>query len=139
MGVDVYCRKTGKSMTLGCGGFLRWRLKIAELYDKRWYEHYKQLADAPLYKGESWYKDFDRETERLLNVEGVDIRIVDFCLQSDCGGSVTYGTCKKILKAIGDYTNDVAYTYVAYADHDWDKLKAILQDCVTTKSRLVWD
>ena len=139
MGVEVSCKKTGYSMTLGYGGFFRWRLKIAELCDTKWYDHYKKLVDAPLsFLDKEWYNKFNKETERLIDQEGVDVRLVDFCIQSDCGGSITYGTCKKILKLIGDYTDDIAYTYLAYADHDWDKLKAILQECADTRSRLVW-
>ena len=138
MGVRVECRKTGNSMDLGYGGFLRWRMKLAELYDKKWYDHYKQLMDAPIVKKDDFYAAFNRETERLIEEEGVDIRIVDFCLQSDCGGSINYGVCKKILHAIGDYDDTAAYTYAAHADHDFRRLKEILQDCVNTKTRLRW-
>lgn len=94
--------------------------------------------EAPLCHSKEWYEAFDKETERLLNEEHLDIKILDFCLKSDVEGSINYGACKNILKAIGDYTNNVAYTYVAYAHHDWDRLKAILQDCVDTKSKMIW-
>ena len=125
---------------MGYGGFNRWRSKIAELYGGPWWEHYKTINDAPwLGKArEDFFKTFDQKTERLVQERKVDIKIVDFCLQTDCGGSINYGACKNILKAIGDYTDNLAYGYAAYADHDWDKLKAILQDCVETKSKLVW-
>lgn len=139
MGVDIRCKKTGRSMTLGAGGFLRWRLKIAELYNQKWFEHYRQLSEPPLLKSHDWYKKFDEETLRLLNEESLDIKILDFCLQSDIEGCINYGACKNILKAIGEYTDTIAYTYAAYADHDWDRLKQILQDCADTKSKLVWD
>jgi len=138
MGMTVECKKTGRSLDMGAGGFLRWRLKIAELYNQKWYEHYRTLMEPPLCHSDEWYAEFDKETERLLNEEHLDIKILDFCLQSDVDGHINYGACKNILKAIGDYTNNVAYTYVAFADHDWDRLKAILQDCVDTKSRLIW-
>lgn len=139
MGVTVRCNKTGRNFDMGCGGFMRWRMKIAELYDKRWYDHYFKLMNAPFYESKEFYDEFDKETLRLLNEEHIDIKIVDFCLQSDCGGKINYGACKNILKAIGDYTDDRAYGYVAYADHDWEKLKAILQDCAETKSKMSWD
>ena len=137
MGVDIYCKKTGKGVTLGAGGFMRWRMKIAELYNDSWYNHYKKLSSA-IGESPEWYKEFDRETERLMVQNGLDAQIIDFCLQSDCDGSITYGTCKKILKVINDYTDNIAYRYATYANHDFDDLKKLLQECVETKSRLFW-
>lgn len=140
MGVTVSCLKTGRSLDMGYGGFDRWRSKIAELYGGPWWEHYQTICDAPLIgkARTDFFEKFDKKTEQLIQERKVDIKIVDFCLQTDCGGNINYGACKNILKAIGDYTDNLAYGYAAYADHDWDKLKAILQDCVETKSPLVW-
>ena len=139
MGVDIRCKKTGKSMTLSYSGFARWQMKIAELYNHPWRIHYAQLFTPPLCKSEEFCKKFDAETRRLMEAEHLDPKIIDFCLQSDTGGSITYGACKNILKAIGDYTDNTAYTYTTLADHDWDRLKDILKDCVETKSKLIWD
>lgn len=140
MGVDIKCKKTGRSLTLGYGGFARWRMKIAELYSPIWYAHYsKLLTESPRHNMAQWFEAFDRETERLLEEEHLNVKIVDFCMQPDTRGDVNYGACKDILKAIGNYSDNCAYTYAAHADHDWDRLKQILQDCVDTKSKLVWD
>lgn len=140
MGVTVRCKKTGRSLDMGYGGFKRWRDKIAELYGGEWWEHYKTLDDAPAFGNNrgGFFTAFDQKTEDLINNRKVDVKIVDFCLQPDEIGSIRYGACKNILKAIGDYTDNKAYGYAAYADHDWDRLKAILQECVDTKSSLVW-
>ena len=141
MGVTVQCKKTGRSFDMGYGGFARWRNKIAELYGGEWWEHYKTLDDAPFFgkAREDFFSEFNRRTEQLLKEKKADIKIVDFCLQPDCGGSINYGACKNILKAIGDYTDNAAYTYTAYAHNDWERLKQILADCVETKSKMVWD
>jgi len=138
MGVSLRCVKTGRSMELGYGGFMRWRLKIAELYNKQWYDHYALLTDLARPKSQEWYDAFNKETQRLIEEEGIDVKIVDFCFQSDAGGKINYGACRKILNAIGDYTDNYSYTYTAHADHDWDRLKAILQECVDTRSPLRW-
>lgn len=142
VGVTVQCKKTGRSLDMGYGGFNRWRDKIAELYGGEWWEHYKTLDDAPILdtlgQRTAFFEAFDRRTLQLITEKRADIKIVDFCLQPDCDGSVNYGACKNILKAIGDYTDNKAYGYAAYADHDWERLKAILQECVDTKSKLVW-
>ncbi len=142
MGVTVKCKKTGRELDMGYIGFKRWRDKIAELYGGEWWEHYKTLDDAPFsdFRGQrtEFFKAFDWKTEQLIKDKKADIKIVDFCLQCDGEGSINYGACKNILKAIGNYTDDQAYGYAARADHDWERLKTILQDCVDTKSKLVW-
>ena len=141
MGVTVKCKKTGRSLDMGYFGFKRWRYKIAELYGGEWWEHYKTLNDAPVVgekEREKFFFAFDQKTEDLIKNRKVDVKIADFCLQPDSDGSVRYGACKNILKAIGDYTDNYAYGYAAYADHDWERLKAILQECVDTKSMLTW-
>lgn len=52
-----------------------------------------------------------KKTEQLIREKKVSIKIVDFCLQSDIEGSIHYGACKEILKAIGDYDDNVCYGY----------------------------
>lgn len=142
MGVTVQCKKTGKEIDMGYFGFSRWRDKIAELYGGEWWEHYKTLDQALMLivtpEREKFFREFDEKTDRLIKEKRVDPKIVNFCMQPDCEGSINYGVCKKILAVIGDYTDDCAYGYAAYANHDFDRLKAILQDCVDTKSKLVW-
>lgn len=67
------------------------------------------------------------------------IKVVDFLLQSDCSGSIRFGACKQILKVIGDYDDDICYGYAGRKDCAMFRdFKAILQDCVDTKSDLVW-
>ena len=44
------------------------------------------------------------------------MKIVDFCLQSDCEGSIRYGACKELLKVIGNYDDNICYGYAGRED-----------------------
>ena len=59
MGVTVQCKKTGRSLDMGYGGFNRWRSKIAELYDhkkqpKRVEANYKRAAKLGNVQAQQW-------------------------------------------------------------------------------------
>ena len=102
MGVTVLCRKTGRSIDLGYFGFKRLRDKVAELYGGVFWDHYQGIDKAP-FMGEArkqYFDAFDKRTEELIREKKVSVKIVDFLLQPDVGGSIHYGACKEILKVI---------------------------------------
>lgn len=141
MGVTIRCKKTGRSIDLGVGGFANLREKVAELYGDPWASHYAQLGNAPYSSQEAkeFYKEFDDETMRILEAKKVSAKIVDFCLQSDCEGSIRYGACKQILKVIGDYDDNICYGYFGRPDCAMFRdFKTILQECVENKCDMVW-
>lgn len=45
MGVTISCTKTGRTIDMGSGGFLRLRSKISELVGEPWTSHYKALVE----------------------------------------------------------------------------------------------
>ena len=45
MGVTISCTKTGRTIDMGSGGFLRLRRKISELVGEPWTSHYKALVE----------------------------------------------------------------------------------------------
>lgn len=141
MGITISCKKTRKSIDIGYGGFLRLRNKVADLVGEPWASHYHKLDYAPII-GDSrkkFYEEFNAETERLLKEKKVSIKIVDFCLQPDCEGSIRYGACKEILKVIGDYDDDILYGYYGRPDcAKFKDFKEILQDCAYHKCDMVW-
>lgn len=151
MGVMLYCKKTGRNMNMGYGGFNRLRNKVAELAGEPFASHYAKLS-RPEYMfcvtpdvTQKLYAEFDAETQRIISEGKVSFKIVDFCLQSDCEGKIRYGVCKEILKAIGDYDDDhTYYGYAHYGPHGitgsgtLSDFKAILQDCVDNKCMLIW-
>lgn len=137
MGVTIRCKKTGKSIDMGAGGFMRLRNKVAELAGGPFAEHYLSLKS---FGDEEYFRKFDERTDEILKEKQADIKIVDFCLQSDCGGKIRYGACKSILKAIGDYDDNIKYGYCGRPDCAMFKdFKAILSDCVENKCDMCWD
>lgn len=141
MGVTISCKKTGRSIDMGYFGFNNLRNRVAKLVGEPFASHYDGLNHAP-FLGEArkeYFEKFDRRTAELLETKQVSIKIVDFCLQPDAGGSIRYGACKEILKIIGDYDDNVLYGYSGRPDCAMFKdFKAILQECVDRKCDLVW-
>ena len=45
MGVTISCTKTGRTIDMGSGGFLRLRSKISELVGEPWASHYRALVE----------------------------------------------------------------------------------------------
>lgn len=143
MGVTLQCKKTGTSIDMGYIGFNCLRNKVAELTGEPFASRMKKLDRAvtslPLGKAKQFYADFDAETQRMIDAKQVSIKIVDFCLQSDCEGSIRYGACKEILKVIGDYDDNIAYGYAGRKNCAMFKdFKALLQECVGNRCMLVW-
>ncbi len=141
MGITISCKKTGRSIDMGGGGFFHLRLKVAELAGEPWASHYAKLQRPPIFDPErkKFFKIFDAETERLIVEKKVPIKLVDFCLQTDVEGAVRYGACKLLLKIIGDYDDNICYGYAGRPDcAKFADFKAILEDCVENKCDMVW-
>lgn len=144
MGVTLTCNKTGRSADLGGGGFLRFRSKVAELCSKEFGDHYRKLEAGISFASQkdrdAFFDAFDAETERLIEEGFVDVRVVDFCLQSDCDGKIKYGACKLIYEKIKDYDDDIVYGYFGRPDRAMFRdLKQIFKDCVNHRCGLHWD
>ena len=121
-------------MDLGYIGFNRLRHKIAELAGEPFFNHYTKLDDLMF----SDFLTFDLETERLIRSGKVSPHVIVFCLQSDCDGYVTWRTCRKLLKIIGDYDDELAYGYAARPNSGFKDFKRILEDCVKRKCSMRW-
>ena len=149
MGITISCKKTGRSIDMGYGGFNRLRNKVAELAGGPFAKHYL-LLDAPeniklaaasliSENRDQFFDWFDQRTQEIIDANQADIKIVNFLLQSDCEGKVHYGACKNILRTIGDYDDDVLYGYCGRPDcAKFKDFKAILKDCINNKCDMVW-
>ena len=110
MGVTLVCEYTKRSMDLGYIGFNRLRRKIAELAGEPFLSHYAKL-DNLLFGTEKDFQAFDLVTARMFWTGEVSPHVIEFCMQSDCGGFVTWRACRKLLKIIGDYDDELAYGF----------------------------
>lgn len=137
MGVTLVCEYTKRNMDMGYIGFNRLRKKIAELAGEPFFSHYMKLDDL-LFAQEDAILEFDQMTYRMLRAGKVSPHIVTFCMQSDCGGRVTWKTCRKLLQIIGDYDDEIAYGYAANPNSGFKNFKQILQDCVKHKCSMRW-
>ena len=143
MGVTIKCKKTGRDIDLGYGGFARLRNKVAELMGEPFYSHYMKLDKAPVSmrpdEEKKFYTEWDVEAIRLVRENDLPVKVVNFLLESDCEGKIRYGACKAILKVIGDYDDNICYGYAGRSDCAMFRdFKAILQDCVDNKRDMVW-
>lgn len=147
MGVSITCRKTGRTIDMGSGGFLRLRRKVSELQGGPFHAVYEEVCNWHPGCTSETAAEFDARInariEELLADEDKtkrpDIKIVDFLLQTDVGGRIRYGACKNILKVIGDYDDNILYGYCGRPDcAKFADFKSILQDCVDTKSDMIW-
>lgn len=141
MGVTIECKKGNKAIDMGYGGFANLRRRVAKLTGEPFSSHYEGLFYAPIFEEErkQYFEAFDQRTAEMIEKKLVPIKVVDFCLQPDCGGKIRYGACKELLKIIGDYDDNILYGYAGRKDcAKFADFKAILQECVEKKSDMVW-
>lgn len=144
MGVTISCRKTGRSIDMGSGGFLRLRNKVADLAGIG--DHYRQIetilfGSFPNEKEkEKAFEEHDKLTNQMIQDKVLNEKVARFLWESDVEAKLPYGVAKEVLKVIGDYDDNIIYGYAARPDAArFRDFKAILQDCVETKSMLAWD
>lgn len=145
MGLTLACKKTNRSIDLGCGGFLRLRRKVSELCGEEMFTYYQLMLDS-LYRRfdspeekEKFWESYDEAVGQLVDHKRLSYKVVNFLYAPDIEGRATYGTCKILLKIIGDYDDNILYGYAGRPDcARFRDFKAILEDCVRTKSAMVW-
>lgn len=144
MGVTIRCRKSGRSIDMGGGGFWNLRNKIAKLAGIG--KHYREIDiinQAYFMQDEAKkkaFEEYDQKTNQMIADGILNEKVARFLYSTDVGAKLPYGVAKKLLEIIGDYDDDIIYGYYGRPDRAMFKdFKAILQDCVETKSALIWD
>ena len=103
------------------------------------FEKLDDIFDMPSPEKEYALESYNDETERLVESKELPIKIADFLYQSDCDGKIRYGTCKEILKVIGNYDDSIIYGYAGREKPaKFKDFKEILQDCVDNKCFMIW-
>lgn len=122
-----------------CNGGKDAKDKVAELAGEPFLSHYMKLNELLFGPKDGFhFREFDRITERMVLTGAVSPHVVEFCLQSDCEGFITWKTCRKLLKIIGDYDDEAAYGYAARPNSGFKAFKSILEDCVKHKCSMRW-
>ena len=139
MGITIKTSKRGFDM--GYGGFMRFRNKVAECVGNVFYEHYKNLSNAPFYGEErtSFFKTYDYNTKMLINNGHVSLEIADFCYQPDCEGKINKEQAKMIYDFIKDCDDELIYGYSGRDDCCKMKhMKQLFKDCYSDSKQVVW-
>lgn len=144
MGITIECKKTGMSYDMGYGGFGRFRDKVAMLYNKKLGNHFAILSTAEVMfsqgeKRKDFFKNFNKETDKIIEDEKLSNKVINFLCQCDCEGDINYGTCKIIYNFIKDYNDDICYGYSGREDCTmFADMKALFKECYENKSKMVW-
>ena len=140
MGVTITANNSSRSFDMGCGGFMSLRENIVLAFDKEFGEHYSRFRS--IWKQED-FEAFDKETNRILaddRFQEEDVDIVEFLFASDCGGEISYKTCKKIFDLIKDidFGNEI-FTYAGRSDgKDYQYFKDFLKECYSNRRKMRW-
>jgi hypothetical protein len=141
MGVTIESKKFSADM--GCGGFNRFRQKVAELSNEEFGKHYKDLESSMIIfdekKRKEFFKKYDAKTNKLVENNIISVEIANFCYQSDCGGSIDQDQAKQIYEKIKDYDDNICYGYVGRPDCAmFSDLKNIFKDCAENGDTVEW-
>ena len=137
MGFVIYANNSSTTFEGGSGSFFNLRKNIALAYDKELGEHYAKMI------GCHDFNEYDKITNSILKDDRFkeeDYDILDFLYASDCGGSISHKTCKKIYELIKDINFEgKIFTYAAWSDgKDYEHLKEFLLECYSKRRKLRW-
>lgn len=140
MGVSISSESF--SQDIGYGGFKRFRTKVAELTNSEFGNHYKKLENASFLmdeEREKYFKQYDDDTQRMVDEGIVTAEIANFCYQSDCGGEIDQEQAKQIYEVIKDYNDNICYGYAGKKDCTmFSDLKDIFKDCAENGDTVSW-
>ena len=140
MGVTMESKNLSADM--GCGGFNKFRNKVAQLSHVEFGKHYSKLEDAMFLSGierDQYFKKYDEKTKELIKENIVTVEIANFCYQSDCEGSINKDQAIQIYEKIKDYDDNICYGYAGRFDCAmFSDLKDIFKDCVENGGTIEW-
>lgn len=140
--MTLKCKKTGRDMDMGYIGFDRLRTKVADLMGSDVGVHYRELNkidNLPIEERRKAIPEYNKKMQQLIESKALDEKVAEFLYQADDEGKVNHKVCKRILKVIGNYDDDIIYGYGGRENPGKFKdFKAILQDCVKNKCPMVW-
>lgn len=131
------------SIDLGYGGFANIRMKVAELTAPDIFEHYKYLNKGMFLSGKERKEFFEEYDKKIMELDEKyqekKSNILDFLYSCDAGAVMDYHHCIDIYEVIKDYDDNVLYGYVGRPDCvRFKDFKALVKDCVDTKTSMEW-
>ena len=117
MGISIYCKKTGRSIDMGCAAFYRLRKNIAYKISNEVGDHYADLINAPYFGvRDGFFEAYDLKTEELIRKRRLQIRVAKFLYMSDTDGYAPPSVCKKLLELLMDADDTEKIGYAGRSD-----------------------
>lgn len=167
MGLTIFCPKTHRSIDISLNGLWCLRVKIADLAGVG--EHYRQMEKIfrqcsiqaeNQTKGieddhdqilrsirirkeaeRRAFEEYEQKTKQMIQDKILNEKVAQFLWANHYSGvSLPCEVAKEILAVVKDYDDDTIY---GYSDSPkptrFKDFKSILQDCVDTRSPLIWE
>lgn len=131
-----------KSITLGGSGFKKLRSKVAELAGEEIKKHYDELDQflcISIRHRKTFFEDYDKRTEELVEKYKDMETIFDFLYAPDCNATFSFEECLCIWELIKDYDDTISYGYPGRKDcAKFADFKEIVKECIDTGCELQW-
>ena len=141
MGLTITATNSHYSFDMGHGGFFCLRATIARVFDEEFGKHYETLRCC--WRKEQ-YEAFDKKTDEILSDSRFaenDADVIEFFFASDCDGSISHKTCKKLYDIIKDVDfGGRIFVYAAHSDgKDYEHFKEFLKECWSHRRKMRWN
>ena len=108
MGITM--KSPNHKISLGYGGFMRLRLKVAELTNNDIFEHYRYLCNYSYKMTMTEFADYDERTEELEDkYNGKMDAVFDFLYASDTDAILSPEICSMVYGIVKDYDDNIVY------------------------------
>ena len=110
MGITI-CTKN-HYVDMGYGGFMRFRMVVANAVSREFGEHYKTMALAPYIGRDEFFKKFNLKTKEFIKTGVLPDQVAYFLFASDCEGECNLKqvkAVKQLLDGIEDNEENFGY------------------------------
>lgn len=141
MGITISCKGSNNSLDMSYGSFFNLRCVIAKNINEALYEHYKTILKQ---RTQAEREEWDNTANSIIQAQKLDktksdCMLLDFLFQPDAGGSISYGTAKRILGLVQEEPDTDIYGYAGWEHPStMGDFKKLLQDAYASKKPIKW-
>lgn len=134
MSVSLFTKE--KDITdMGYGEFRRFRIIVAEVFDKEYAQLYKKIPADP-----SQNRIIDEKINNLIKkkqyMQNDNKYVIEFLHQPDCDGKISPDACKKIYDLLKNDKRDIKFGYLY--EITLKEIKKELLNCYNKQLWLQW-
>ena len=104
MGITIQTENNYADM--GYGGFMRFRMVLADAVSREFGEHYKTMALAPYIGRDEFFKKFNLKTKEFIEKGILPEQVAYFLFASDCEGDCDLEQVKAIKQFLDGIDGD---------------------------------